>query len=333
MTMQASSELCAVHDDGTFFDWLRHYGALMGLFLVVGIIGGAIYAVLGRSIEATTLIVYRGEAIPAREFGVVGGAVFQSDTALRPAMDELGISTSTQRFLEESVQLRPVPDARILIVMGRASTAERAREVSSTMARALRAALADAGLGKFAVLRGEITRRSLSPLVVVAVGGFSGLWLGVGAAIALYHAHRPVLSLTRALHLTTPRPVTLLDGRASWLGVLRRIPRLRKGERNDLALSRLAMQEPRVSVVMPGGDARRRRSLMRRLAQELRDRGASVGAPPDTDSHSLADGMLGPSMVNGGTTLLVTDARTRERELALEGLGRTGEEVHLLWVL
>ena len=74
-----------------------------------------------------------------------------------------------------------------------------------------------------------MTGRSLSPRVVGALGGFSGFWLGIGAAIALFRLRRPVLSLNTVLHLLNPGRVTPLEGRASWLGALRPLPRPRKG--------------------------------------------------------------------------------------------------------
>jgi hypothetical protein len=328
-----SSELRVTHDEETLVPWLRHYGALIALFLVVGMAAGWMYAALGRDVESTTLIVDREESVPAREFGVVGEAVFQSDAALWPAMHELGISTSAERFMQESVQLRPVPDARILLVVGRASTTARAREISSTMADSLVAALTDAGLEGLAVLRGGVTGRSLPPRVSAALGGFSGLCLGIGAAIALYHLHRPVLSLKAVLHLLNPGRVTPLDGRASWLGALRHLPRPRKGRRNDLALARLATQEQGVLLVTPGNDTRRRRIVTRRLLDELRARGVPADASHDAPSHRNADGALGIWTLDGErTTMVVTDPKTRTQELALEALGWKGEDVHLLWI-
>ena len=321
------------HDEATLVDWLRHYGALIGLFLVAGMASGSMYAALGSDTESTTLIVDREGVVPAREFGVVGEAVFRSDAALRPAMQELGIATSPERFLADYVKLRPVPDARILIVVGRASSATRAREISSTMADALVAALTDAGLEGLVVLRGGGAGHSLAPRVAAALGGFSALWLGIGAAIALFHVHRPVLSLATALRLVDVGHVVQLEGSASWLGALRLRPRLRRCTRNDFVLARLAATERSVVVVTPGGDSRRSRSLTRTLLDELRSRGVTAEAPHEAPSRGDAAEMLETWMPDAGrTTLLVTDPTTRSRELALEALGWTSEEVHLIWI-
>ena len=332
MIVESSSELRAGYDEATLVDWLRHYGALIALFLVVGIALGSMYAALGTDIESTTLIVDREGVVPAREFGVVGEAVFRSDAALRPAMQELGISTSTQGFLAENVKLRPVPDARILIVVGRASTATRAREISSTMADALVAALTDAGVEGLAVLRGGAAGHSLAPRVAAALSGFSALWLGIGAAIALFHVHRPVLSLATALRLVDVSRVTQLEGRASWLGALRLRPRLRRCTRNDFALG-LAAGERSVLIETPGSDSRWSRRLTRTLLDELRSRGVSAETPRDASSRGAAAESLDSWMAdNGRTTLLVTDPKTRSRELALEALGCSSEELHLIWI-
>jgi hypothetical protein len=304
MTMQPSSDHPGSDDDEMLVVWLRHYGALIALFVVLGIAAGLILAAQGSPAEATTLIVDRTEAIPAREFGVVGQTVFRSDAAVRPAMGQLGISTSAERFLAESVELRPVPDARVLIVVGRASTAARAQEVSETMAQALVAALDDAGVEGLAVLTGGIESRSLAPSVLVALGGFAGLWLGIGTAIALYHVRRPVLSLPRALRLLSPTRVTLLDGRASWLGSLR-------------------------GLHVPG----RGRDEMTATRRAARNGHASVdGSPRTSSSRTVEVTPAAQAFDEEGTTILVVDAGTRETELALEALGRSGERVDLHWI-
>jgi hypothetical protein len=331
--MQASAERRAPPDEVTFLDWLRHYGALMALFLIAGTMAGLTAAALSRGVEVSTLVVSQGGSVPLREFGVVGGAVFRSDATLRPAMQKLGISTSTQEFLADDVELRPVPDARMLIVIGRASTADRAREISARTAGALRSALADAGLEGLTRLRGEITRRSLSPKVLVGLGAFSGAWLGIGAAIVLYRLHRPVLSLNRVFDLIAPQPVAILEGRASWLGALRRPRWLWRGGRNDQALSRLAVQEPILSVVVPGEDGQRRRPITERLTRELRRRGASVGPSDDTSSDRAPDVHADRSNDVERTTLLVAEARTQERELTLEMAESGRGDVRLLWIL
>ncbi len=314
-----ASERGAAGEEATFFDWLHHYGATIALFLIAGIAASVIFAGLNRSVQVTTLVVYEGGSIPAREFGVVGEGVFRSDATLRPAMDELGISTSTSQFLGESVELRPVPDARILIVVGRAPEATRAGEISLATAKALRASLADSGLEGLKLLPGGITTPgSLPARVLVALGALSGGLVGLAVAIVHYRARRPTMSLRRAVGLVAPESVSLLEGRASWLGALRSRPRLRTGGPNDITFARLAVRAPIASLVIPGAARRRDRALLRRLVDELSRRGATVDA---LEEMSLS-----------GPTFLVTDARTSERELSLEASGRTGKEVHLLWI-
>lgn len=334
MIARSSTELRAAYDEERLVGWLRHYAAMVALFVVVGTAFGSTYGVLGREAESTTLVVDPEESVPAREFGVVGEAVFRSDAALLPAMRSLGITTTTERFLQESVRLRPVPDARILIVVGRASTSARARAISSTTADALVAALTDAGLEGLTVLHGGTTGRSLSPRVVAALGGLLGLWLGIGVAIASYHVRRPVLSLSSVLHLIGPEPVTVLDGRASWLGALRLLPRPRTTQRNERAISRLATQERSAWIVIPGGDTRRSRSVARTLVDELHAHGLAADEYPTGGPRRHEDDAPGPLGVVGDerTTLLVTDPRTGSRELALEALVAGRGEVHLLWI-
>jgi hypothetical protein len=328
--MRNSSDLRVA--EATFYDWLRHYAAFMALVLITGTVAGAIVSVLSRTIEATSLIVYQGTTVPAREFGVVGGAMFRSDATLLPAMQELGISSTKERFLAESVRLRPVPDARVLLVVGLASTDERARMISGTTAQALRGSLTEAGLEGLRVLRGGVTHRSLSRQVFVALGTLAGAMLGLGAAILLYRIRRPVLVLTRALDLTDPGQVALLDGRASWLGHLRRSPRLRRTGRNDVTLSRLAMQTPIATVAVPGEHGERGRSLARRLVQELRRRGVATDTFGDARSGASADERSDVT-TRAEPTLLVADARSKEPDLIAEASGSARRDIQLVWII
>ena len=199
------------------------------------------------------------------------------------------------------------------------------------MADALVAALTDAGVEGLAVLRGGAAGQSLAPRVAAALGGFSALWLGIGAAIALFHVRRPVLSLATTLRLVDVSRVTQLEGSASWLGVLRLRPRLRRCTRNDFALGRLASAERSVLIETPGSDSRRSRRLTRTLLDELRSRGVKAihEAPSRGDATEALDTWMPDE---GRTTLLVTDPRTDSRELSLEALGWWSEEVHLIWI-
>jgi len=332
MNVSASSERRAAREEATFFDWVRHYGAMIAVFLIGGIVAGLLSAGLSKDAEVTTLVVYQGGAIPAREFGVVGGAVFRSDATLRPAMENLGISTSTSQFLEESVQLRPVPDAGILIVVGRAPEEARAAEISWTTAEALRASLVDSGLDGFTLLPGGNTPGTLATRVLVALGALSGGLLGLAVAIVHYRARRPTMSLRRAFDLVDPQSVALLEGRASWLGALRTRPWLRKRGRNDITLSRLAVREPMASLVIAGGAGHRERASLKRLVDGLSRRGASVDTQVGIRSEDRADELSFPSPPATKPTLLLADARTRERDLLLEASGPTGREIHLLWI-
>jgi hypothetical protein len=135
------------------------------------------------------------------------------------------------------------------------------------------AALTKAGLEGLVVLRGgwPVIR---SPRVAAALGGFSALWLGIDAAIALFHVYRPVLSLATALRLVDVSRVTQLEGSASWLGAFRLRSRLRRCARDDFALGRLAAQERSGLIETPGGDSRRSRRLTRTLLDKLRSRSA-----------------------------------------------------------
>jgi len=331
-TASVSSELRTRSEESTFFDWLHHYGALISVFLIGGIVAGMLFASLSRSAQSATLIVYQGHAVPAREFGVVAEAVFRSDATLRPAMDELGISTSTSQFLDGTVQLRPVPDAKILIVVGRASGATRAEQISTTTASALRTSLAGQGLDGLSLLPGGVTSGSLAPRVLAALGALAGGLLGLAVAIVHYRARRPTMSLRRAVDLVAPESVALLEGRAPWLGALRRRPWLRRGERNETTFALLAVRQPNASLVIPGRARHRERALRRRLVDASSRRRESAETPAGIGAGHRADEPPFRSISVGRPTLLVADAQTSERELLPEVSGRTEREVHLVWI-
>lgn len=323
-------------DETQFFDWIRHYGAYIAVLLMLGLLVGFMAASLLDQAEASTLIVDRAGTVSSRELGSVAEAVFRSDAVVSAAMNALAVDISRERFLAESVELRPVPDSRILIVVGRAPTARRAREISSAMSESLISAMAAAGLEGLSILSAGTPPGSLSPITAIALGGFAGLWFGVGTAIAWYYARRPVLSLRRALDILPSDRVSILDGHASWSGALRRIPRPRKRGRNEQTLAHVMGSDGPPAITVPGSRRRVRETVARRLHRAFE---AAVGSgftpPAATAPQRLARQALGTQRtakrVTGGTVLVV-DAGTSERDLAFEASQRQPGDLQVLWV-
>jgi hypothetical protein len=323
-------------DESLLFDWARHYGALIVLSTIVGLFGGLGASTLLRVSEASTLIVDRSGTVTSRELGSVAEAVFRSDAAVSPAMEALGIDSTPERFLEENVELRPVPDSRILIVVGRGPNARRAEATSSAMSQSLITALAAAGLEGFTILSAGTSPGSLSRVTATALGGLVGLWFGLGTAIVWYRIRRPVLSLRRALDIHSSAHVTILDGRASWSGALRRTSRPRKRGRNEQTLAHLIGSEGVPAIVVPGSSRRAKEAVTRRLDRASRATlGSGFSRSSATASRRLARRAIGTRSVATRTapgTLLVVDAGTPERDLALEASMRQQEELRMLWV-
>jgi hypothetical protein len=150
---------------------------------------------------------------------------------------------------------------------------------------------------------------TLSRTTTVAVGGIAGLLVGVGIAIAWYRARRPVLSLRRALRILPAKDVRVVDGRGGWRGALRRRPRPRARALDDPRVAALLPPEGSRAIAVPGIARRAERGVTRRVL-----RGRSLPAPASP------------------ATLVVIDARTRERDLDLEASQREPEELQMLWV-
>jgi hypothetical protein len=296
-------------DETLLLDWLRHYGALIALFVLAGMLASAAARAALAKAEAATLLVDRAAPVTTRELGTVAEAVFRSDAAVRPAMTTLGIDVSAERFLADSVQLRPVPGSRVLIVVGRAPSADRAAEISSAMSRSLIAALSAAGLQGFTILSAGTSAGSASLVATLALGGFAGLLLGVGVALIWYRARRPVLSLRRALDILPVSDVRAIDGRAGWRGALRRRPRFGRSRRRGLELGSLLPAGEAPTIAVPGASRRIERAVARRV---LATGDVRAGRRP--------------------RTLLVVDARCRERDLEFEALRREPSELGVVWV-
>src|SRR5207237_9184070 len=129
-------------DDAWLFAWLRVYGALVALFVVIGAAAGFLYTrVVPRKPQAWTLVVETGTAIGPRQLGPVSQALFHSSEVYRPAMRALGISESPIRFYDTRVAVQPVPSTNTIIVVGIAGDLTTAERISSTVASSFVGAL------------------------------------------------------------------------------------------------------------------------------------------------------------------------------------------------
>jgi DivIVA domain-containing protein len=288
--------------DPTLFDWLRHYAALIGLLVFLGVTGAFLYIVLGpRQYEASTLVIDTGREFTARQLALVSQATFRSPAVIGPTMSELGIDAPQQEFLEGSLDLRPVPDTNTLMVIGRSDSLDQAQAISEAATESFVTVSNDrTDLTNFVIFgrsQGAPIQQGIAPPVAVALGATIGFWLGIAIAVLHYGLKRPVLAFARALMVSRADTVTILDGRLSWLGILRpRPPR---------ASPRLAPAEYRQG-----------------------DEDQSAREQPIT---WFGEG--------NGTRVIVANSGTRERELELARLTPIGQgmdhppgHVQLLWL-
>lgn len=213
-----------VDDDRLFFDWVRRYFGLIGMFVVAGVVAGlAASRALPARFEAWSVVVQVGGEISARELGPSALAIVRTSAVYIPAMREAGVEESPERFFDEHVELRPVPETDALIVVGISDERDEAVRISDAVAASLIRAFESRGLTNLTLFSPATPlEQGLATSVVVVVGPMVGLWLGLAAALIHYHLRRPVLTLERAVSLLQPRSVAMVRGGRRWLGVLRR---------------------------------------------------------------------------------------------------------------
>jgi DivIVA domain-containing protein len=227
----------------TLFDWLRYYGVFIALLVVVGVAGAATYIVFGpRQYEAASLVVDKGREFSARQLALVSEATFQSPAVIVPTLSKLNIDISPQEFLNESVDLRPIPDTNTLMVIGRSNSLAQAEAISEAATESFiivsnaRTQLTDFVL--FGKSQAAPVQRNIVPSVALAVGASVGFWFGIAIAVLHFRSKRPIMGFARALIVSGADSVTIVDGKWSWLGVLRprrprarpRLARIRQGE-------------------------------------------------------------------------------------------------------
>lgn len=310
-------------DDAILFDWIRHYLSLIALCVLVGIAGGLAYAVLSPArFEAWSIIVQTRGRISPLQLGPIAQAVFRTESVYGPAMRELGIREPPEEFLDRRAEVRPVPETDALIVIGRSEDAEEAARISDAMMRSLIRVFEERELTEFGLFeRAAPVEPDLAASVLVALGGASGLWVGVAVGLLHYRIRRPLLTLQRAVRMTDASSVVTVKGTGpAWLGVLRRRRGWRDIPANRAALARLATRWPAgARPFVAVADGGREDALRRRLHD-------AVGLPNGD----------GPS-AGFGPGVIVAHAGSREVSLAqarrLTGPSKgEGPGIDLVWV-
>jgi len=268
------------------FGWLRYYGALIVLLCVVGASCFAYAAKqVNRGSEAWTLVVDTRRELPTRQVGVVAKTLFNTRVA------DTGLA---------DLQLRAVPDARLLFVV--ATHDDRGAAVSASRAAAdlMIGAFEEVGYPGFEIVGtkepGPIPQRSTSA-VFAGFGAAFGLGVGVATTLISYSRRRPVLTVERAQELLRPTSTDVVRGRWRWTGALRAQPPVP----SNAAQRSLQERQLPGPVVFPGAARHRAASIQRRL-------------------------QITPAEDDASAAVVVCAAGTPEREL------RPLREAHLVWI-
>ena len=271
----AVSPVAVLERQPTLFDWMRQYAALVVLATILGVAAGIVYErLVFAKQEAWVILVEETGEIQPRTLGPSAQAIFRSRAVWGPVMDALDIPGSPASFLDDSVELRPVPDTPVLMVVGRAAEPGRASEIAEGMALSLEAAFRDAGVAGLTIFgdpQAVPVATGFADPPLLAAGG--ALWIGVGLALIHYQLRRPVLSMGSALVVSCADDVLVVRaGRVRWLGVFRRMSsRPRRWREVDRLGTTLASLTPGAVVFLAG--------LGRRREARARDQLLSLAEP------------------------------------------------------
>jgi hypothetical protein len=296
--------------DAGLLDWLRHYGLILLLVTALGAAGaGAAWWFATPRYELWTIVADTGSQLPDRQVGVVAQTFFQdqhtyADALASTVLTSLDPAPSATELLD-TVQLRSVPDSRLMIVVARGDDATRTAAISVSMAQALSDAFVNAKYTPLSILGNPQPApvESAGSLGLFAILGATGaLLLALGATIAHYRTRRPVLEFGAMMTLLSPSAVVAVSARRGWLGALRHIaPVGLSRTARDQAAQRLRTTGGVGSIRWPGASERR----LRRLTKL-----AGVGLDPDAT-----------------VTVIVSEPCSRSRDLAeiasIDPVGRT----------
>lgn len=244
--------------DEALFAWVRYYASCIMLLAVMGVAGGIVAVSLSPDqVAASTLVVQAGDSIGPRQLGSIAITLLRSEAVLASAAEELRVSDLSA--VENRIELIPLPDAPVLIVLGRAGAYEEAARFSGTVAAALVQALnRQVGTEEFRIFSGpqpSFVPGERSTGLSVAIGAASGFWLGFSSAILHYRWKRPVLTLRRALLLSGADQLAIHRGRGwSWLGFMRDRFQRRELARNEVRLAWLRTPSEQASAATTGRD-------------------------------------------------------------------------------
>lgn len=296
-------------DDTVLADWIRHYAVVVIVLTMLGGAAGLAWGALTTPrAEMWSIVVDTEQLLPSRQLGVVAETLFRAEETYGPALTELDLPYTPDELFD-TVELRSVPESRLLIVVARADDTYTASIVSAAMARSLSEAFQESGYGGFEILgapQPATVSSAVSLPVFAGLGAVVGLLVALGLAVLHYRARRPVLSLGVAAALLGPSDVVTVPQRWRVLGALRPLlPPSLSASATSLAIGQLHPAEAAAALRWPGAAPRR----VARLS-------AILGLDDDPEAER---------------TVVVADPRSRTRDLE-ETLGGNASTQTLLWL-
>jgi hypothetical protein len=240
--------------------------------------------------------------LPDRQVGVVAQTLFQNRDTYDDASGILASLDPPISVPENDVagvvQLRTVPDSRLMIVAARGDNADQTAAISGSMADALSKAFEDEKYPALTTLghpQPAPAQTAGSIRLFAMLGAITAFLLALGVSIAHYRLRRPVLEFGAMMALLSPTTVVAVSARKRWLGVLRHIApvSLSRTAKEDVA-QRLRATGGVGSIQWPGASARRLTRIMKlvRVRSDPATTATVIVAEPCSRSRDLSEAAL-----------------------------------------
>ena len=247
--------------DTDLLGWFRHYVTVLLIVTGLGAAAGFAFGwVATPRYEMWSILIDTEHVLPAPQLGVVSETLFSAQTTYAQALATLGPST-TLGELTDAVELRPVPESRLMIIVARGNDPQRTAAMADAMAHALSDTFRNSQYPGFEILgspQPSLVPSRGSPLLFAGLGATVALLIAFGGAIIHYRTRRPVLELQSAIALLSPTRVVAISARGRWAGALRHMVRVRlSSSARVLAVEGLQLDDTVADIKWPGSSGRR----------------------------------------------------------------------------
>ncbi len=295
--------------DTDLLGWFRHYVTVLLLVTGLGAAAGFAFGwVASPRYEMWSILVDTEHVLPDRQLGVVSETLFRAQSTYAQALAMIG-PTTTLGELTNAVQLLPVPESRLMIIVAHGNDPQRTSAMADAMARALSDTFRNSGYPGFEILgspQPSLAPSRGSPPLFAGLGATVALLIAFGGAIAHYRIRRPVLELQPAMAVLSPTRVVAISARGRWAGALRHMMPVQLSSSARLrAVERLQLNDTVADIRWPSSSGRR----LKRIAHLL-----DVHREPDAE-----------------VLVIVVDPCSRSRDLAEAAIGTDAPTI-ALWL-